>query len=126
MVLDLEEGVEIGIRVNATVKAPEGEEVEVLEREVTRGVDLVANPDRGDDGIIGFSVECADRAGVTLRVRVRPSRGHTLEDALYATMVAMRGGLNRVTNYLRKDEGLLSFGLDDAPELCAGYPRKGF
>jgi len=93
---------------------------------VSRGVDLVANPDRDDEGILAHSIEAVGRNCVTMKVRVRPASGHSLEDTLYATMVAMRKGLNRVTNYLRDDEGLLSFGLDDAPELCPNYPRKGF
>jgi len=120
------EGIEIGIRVSARVRAERDRPVQVLAREVTRGLDAIADPGRADEGILGYSVETADDGGLTLKVRVLPATGNSLEDTTYSTLTAIRHGLDPITNYLRREDGLLSFALDDAPELTDDFPRAGF
>jgi len=124
--METHEGIEIGIRVSGTVRAERERPARVLAREVARGLDAVTNPLREDEGILGYSVETADDGVLTMRVRVMPGTGNSLEDTTYATLTAIRRGLDRVTNYLRSDDGLLSFALDDAPELTDAFPRAGF
>lgn len=97
---------DVHMTIHARVREEAGRGV--MLPQVERGLDRVANPDREDDGILSFDLSGVHGTRVDARLTVAAPGADAAEDL---ALDAAKRGLDRVTNYLREDDGLLSFSL---------------
>ena len=92
-------------------RAVEGQPATVLRQAISRGLALVANADREDDGITAFDLEPMGVRYANMRLTVVAASADAAVDiALYQAIT----GLAKVTNAERADDGLLSFTVEPA------------
>jgi hypothetical protein len=96
----------IRMEIQATIRA-ESDPVIMLPQ-VERGLDRVTAPDREDDGIQSFDLEGITSTLVVARLVVAANDPNAAEGLMLASV---KRGLDPITNYLREDDGLMSFAL---------------
>ena len=107
---------QLRIRIQTTLRCQTQEPAEVLRQAITRGIETVTSPDREDAGLLRWRFESVRNTLADIVVEVQENSAANAEDI---ALSAVQRALNGVTNYLRTDDGLLSFSLTLLPILPA-------